>query len=152
MVGEGVGGDFELWKLLEDPDEVFPRVDLPATAALDEGEPDGVALSRFLAAHEEPVFRAQFGGADAVFNEVVIDLQPAVLETGFEFTKSGFLTRLFDMNLDSKRLPEREGIFRGRGVGRSGIAQKCVGRQIPLPSHRTPVNVTHSTLPLRACI
>lgn len=57
VVGKGVGGDFEHWKLLEDPDEVFPRVDLPATAGFDEGEPDGVALSRVLAAHEEPVIR-----------------------------------------------------------------------------------------------
>lgn len=92
VLGEGRCGDLDSGKLLEDPDEVFPWVDLPAAAAFDEAVPDGVGLSGFLAAHEEPVLGPELGRAAAVFNEVVIDLQPAVLETGFEFTKSGFLT------------------------------------------------------------
>ncbi len=54
VAGECPGGDFYLGKFLKDPDEVFPWVDLPAAAAYDEGAPDGVALSGFLAAHEEP--------------------------------------------------------------------------------------------------
>jgi hypothetical protein len=61
VLGGGRGGDFDPGKLLEDPDEVFPWVDLPAAAAFDEAVPDGVGLPGFLAAHEEPVFRAELG-------------------------------------------------------------------------------------------
>ena len=61
MLGEGRCGDLDSGKLLEDPDEVFPWVDLPAAAAFDEAVPDGVGLSGFLAAHEEPVLGPELG-------------------------------------------------------------------------------------------
>ena len=44
MPGEGLGGDFYFGKFFEDPDEVFPWIDLPAATAFDEGVPDGVGL------------------------------------------------------------------------------------------------------------
>ena len=132
MVGESVFGDFELWKLLEDPDEVFPRVDLPATAALDEGEPDGVGLSGGFAAHEEPVFGSELGGADAVLDEVVVDFQSSVHEADFELQPlakgvvDGFAE--FAFGQDFARRPDFP-----KGLAEPPVNGKGLGDANPLP-------------------
>lgn len=71
---EGVTLDFDLRQLFEDPDEVTPGVELAATAALNEGIPDGVGLPGLFASHEEPVLGSEFGGTDSVFYQVVVNL------------------------------------------------------------------------------
>jgi hypothetical protein len=48
--------------------------------ALDHGVYDGGTLAGGFAAHEQPVLFAHRGGPDAVFDEVVVDLDLAVVE------------------------------------------------------------------------
>ncbi len=84
IASEGFFGHFYFWQFFKNPDEVFPWINFSAAAALDEGIPDGVALSGGFAAHEEPVLCAEFGGAYAVFDKVIINLQSPILEAEFE--------------------------------------------------------------------
>ena len=51
-----------------------------AAAAFDDRVKDGSALAGSGFADEEPVFLAYRGGADGVFDPVVVDLDPPVLE------------------------------------------------------------------------
>ena len=71
VAGEGSCTDFYFWQCFKNPDQIFPRINSTAAAALDERIPDGVGLSGGLTAHEEPVFCSEFGRADAVLDEVV---------------------------------------------------------------------------------
>ena len=49
-----------------------------ASAAFDERIEDGSPVSGFGLAYEEPVLLPQGGGADGVFDQVIVDLHPAV--------------------------------------------------------------------------
>ncbi len=64
----------------EDVAEVGVGIDPAAAAAFDEGVEDGAARAGFGGANEEPVLFADGGGADGVFDEVVVDLDAAVAE------------------------------------------------------------------------
>ena len=62
------------WKLAQ----VGVGIEPAAAAALDDGVDDGAALAGVGGADEEPVLLAERGGADGVFDQVVVDLQAAV--------------------------------------------------------------------------
>ncbi len=89
---EPVGGQqvFELVRgrvvheLFEDPLEPGEGVGSVAADLLDEGVDDGAAPAGVRAADEHPVLVAEFGGADGVFRQVVVEFDPAVQEAGFE--------------------------------------------------------------------
>lgn len=49
-------------------------------ARFDDRVEDGTAFARFGVADEEPVLLPHGGGADGIFDEVVVDLQAAILE------------------------------------------------------------------------
>lgn len=51
VAGEGSGADFYFWQFFKNPDEIFPWINFPAAAALDEGIPDGVGLSGGFTSH-----------------------------------------------------------------------------------------------------
>ena len=68
----------------EDVFEVVPRIDVEATAVFDKGVNDGGFLAGVLGSDEEPVPGPELGGADGVFNEVVVDLDAAVGQIGLE--------------------------------------------------------------------
>ena len=83
--GPGVGG--EAWVVLREhrghPGEDFPkilkRINATAAAGFDHGEHDGTALACIRIANEQPVLLAHGGGADGIFDFVVIDRDPSVL-------------------------------------------------------------------------
>ena len=60
--------------------EVVEGVDVQTAAGLDDGEEHGTALAAFGVADEEPVLLAHGGGTDGIFDQVVVDLQAAVVE------------------------------------------------------------------------
>ena len=85
-VGRGEAGGFARFhggQTGEGVLEVFPRVD-PQAAVLDEGVDDGGFLSGVLGTAEEPVLGSELGGPDGVLNEVVVDLDTAVVQIGLE--------------------------------------------------------------------
>ena len=65
---------------LEDVGEVGLGVVAVAAGALDQGVNDGAALAGGFAADEEPVFLADGGGADAILDPVVVDLEVALID------------------------------------------------------------------------
>ena len=60
--------------------EVGEGVEATAAAAFDEGVEDGAAFAGLGVADEEPVFLADRGGADGVFDQVIVDLDATVFE------------------------------------------------------------------------
>lgn len=99
--GPGFGGDVfdlpvsHLREAGEHFAQVSVRVDASTPAAFDDSVKDRAALAGFGLADEEPVFLAHGGGADGVFNEVVVDLDTTVFE------------------VDAERVPLAEGILDG---------------------------------------
>ena len=59
----------------EDVAEVCVRIESATTAAFDDGVQDGAAFPGLRFADEQPVFLSQRGGADGVFDQVVVDLR-----------------------------------------------------------------------------
>ena len=68
----------------EDVGEVFLGVDAEAAAVFYKGVEDGAFLTGFFIAEEQPVFRTELGGANGVFDEVVANFYPAIVQVGFE--------------------------------------------------------------------
>jgi len=71
-------------ELVEDPLEPGEEILAVAAELLDEGVDDGAAPAGVLAADEHPILVAELGGTDGVFGEIVVELDLAVEETGFE--------------------------------------------------------------------
>src|ERR1043165_1257975 len=71
-------------QLCEDITEVKVRIDTVALAGDDDGVDDRRALSGVGVADEEPVFLSDGGGADGVFDEVVVESHRAVCGDGGE--------------------------------------------------------------------
>ena len=71
-------------QLFEDPLEVGKGIRAVAADLLDESVNDCAAPAGVLAADKHPVLVAELTGADRVFGEVVVELDLAVHETGFE--------------------------------------------------------------------
>lgn len=71
-------------EFFEDPLEPGEGIDSVAADLLDEGVDDRAAPAGVLCADEHPVLVAEFGGTDGVFGEVVVELDLAVEEAGFE--------------------------------------------------------------------
>jgi len=65
----------------EDVFEIGVRINAPTTAAFDHGINDGSPFSRIRIAHEQPVLLADGRGADGVFDQVVVDLHPVIIQT-----------------------------------------------------------------------
>lgn len=88
--GPDFGGDFgdlgggHFWQAGEDVAEVGERVEASAATAFDDGVEDGASLACFGGSDEEPVFLSYRGGADGVFDSVVVDLDASVGEEVFE--------------------------------------------------------------------
>ena len=59
-------------------------IDGSSAAAFDQRVNDRPALASSGFAHEEPVLFADGGGADRVFNQVVVDLDTAIAQEDFE--------------------------------------------------------------------
>jgi len=64
----------------EDFTEIRIRVEAATTAAFEDGVEDGAVLADLGITDEEPVLLAQGGGANGVFDQIVIDLHPAVAQ------------------------------------------------------------------------
>ena len=81
----GLRGDFGDLMIGEvgQADEEVAQVDLgikaATTAAFDYGINDGAALACFGVADEEPVLLAEGGGANGIFDPIVINLHPAII-------------------------------------------------------------------------
>jgi len=60
------------WEPREDVPEVFEGIDLSAAAGFDDRVDQGAAVAGIGIADEEPVLLADGGGANGVFNEVVV--------------------------------------------------------------------------------
>ena len=65
--------------------EVGLGVDPGAVAVADEGIKQGGSFAALGIAHEEPVFLSDRARADGVLDQIVVDLNPAVLEEHEEF-------------------------------------------------------------------
>lgn len=74
---------------MEDVGEIDFGVVAVAAGAFDKGINDGAALAGGLATYEEPVLFADGGGADAVFDPVVVDLKAAVFDVDVEPVPNG---------------------------------------------------------------
>lgn len=91
-LGFGPGGGGDVFNLTgshageagEHVAQVGERVYASAAAAFDDGVEDGSALPGVGGSDEHPVFLADGGGADGVFDEVVVDLYSPVLGKGAE--------------------------------------------------------------------
>ena len=70
----------QVWQAREDFTEIGVRVEAATAAAFDDGVNNGAALAGPGVADEEPVFLADGGGANGVFDQVVIDLHPAIVQ------------------------------------------------------------------------
>jgi hypothetical protein len=68
------------WQAGEGVAQVGEGVDGVATAAFDDGVKHCRPLASLAVADEEPVFLANGGGADGVFDRVVVDLHAPVLK------------------------------------------------------------------------
>ncbi len=71
----------------DDVGEVGFRIKTPAARARGYGVEDGALLSGFSGAEEEEVFFADGTGADFVFDEVVVNFHPAVVQIGLHAAK-----------------------------------------------------------------
>ena len=71
-------------QLLEDPLEGGEGIRAVAADLLDEGVNDRAAPAGVLAADEHPILVTELGGADGVFCEIIVELDLAVHEAGFE--------------------------------------------------------------------
>jgi hypothetical protein len=71
-------------ELAEDTLEVGEGVLAVTADLLDEGVDHRTAPAGFLVSDEHPVLSAELGGADGVFGEVVVELDPPVEEAGFK--------------------------------------------------------------------
>src|SRR5580658_520277 len=85
-LGPSLGSD--LWYLMvghsrqpgKDVAQIGVWIDASAAAGLDNGVDDCSALTGSGFSDEEPVLLADGGGANGVFDQVVIDLQPAIFQ------------------------------------------------------------------------
>jgi hypothetical protein len=71
-------------QLLEDPLEVGEWIRSVAADLLDECIDNCAAPAGMLAADEHPILVAELGRADGVFGEIIVELDLAVHEAGFE--------------------------------------------------------------------
>ena len=62
----------------EDVAKISERIQPASAAVFDDGINDGAALAGFGLADEEPVLLADGRGADGVFHQIIVDLNPAV--------------------------------------------------------------------------
>ncbi len=76
-------------KPFQDVGEVGFGVVAVTAGSLDEGVDDGTALAGGLAADEEPVLFADGGGADAVLDPVVVDLELPLIDVEGELGPEG---------------------------------------------------------------
>ena len=84
----------------EDVTEVGVRIDPTTAAAFDDGVEDGAAFPGLGLPDEQPVLLAEGGGADGVFDQVLVDLDASVIEGG-----KGVNARSWTV---SRRRPERK--------------------------------------------
>lgn len=82
---EGFGGLGRVREAGEQIGQVGLGVDASAVAVADEGIKMGGAFAAFGIAHEKPVLLADRAGPDGVLDQIVVDLDPAVLEEHKEF-------------------------------------------------------------------
>lgn len=64
--------------------EVFTNINFQAAAVFHNGVEDGAFATGLAVSNEQPVFLAKLGRPDGVFNQVVVDLDPAVCQIPFE--------------------------------------------------------------------
>ena len=64
--------------------EVFTNINFQAAAVFHDGVEDGAFAPGLAVSNEQPVFLAKLGRPDGVFNQVVVDLDPAVCQIPFE--------------------------------------------------------------------
>src|SRR5262245_14031597 len=67
-----------MWQASEDVVEVSVGIDVPTTAALDDGVDDRTTLASSGFADEEPVFLSDGGWPDRILHEIIVNLDPAV--------------------------------------------------------------------------
>ena len=73
------------WQSGEDVSQVGERIDTPTSAGFDDRVEDGAALAGGSLAKEEPILFTDRGGADRVFDQVVVYALPkASSESGFQ--------------------------------------------------------------------
>ena len=64
--------------------EVFLGIDAQAAAVFHDGVEDGALPTGLLIANEQLVFGSEFDRTDRVFDEIIVDFNPAVAKIGFE--------------------------------------------------------------------
>src|SRR5712692_4031532 len=72
--------DCRVGQASQDVGEVVVGIDAAASAAAQKGVENGAAPARVGMSDEEPTLAADSGGTDGVFDQVVVDLETAVLE------------------------------------------------------------------------
>ena len=82
---EGFGGLGRVRQAGEQIRQVGLGVDAGAVAVADEGIKEGGSFAAFRIAHEKPVLLADGARTDGVLDQIVVDLDPAVLEEHEEF-------------------------------------------------------------------
>ena len=82
---EGFGGLGRVRQTGEQVGEVGLGVDPGTVAVADESVEGGGAVTGFGVADKQPVLFADGGGADGIFRQIIVELDPAVLEEHEEF-------------------------------------------------------------------
>jgi hypothetical protein len=90
-----------MWEAGEDVAQVGVGIDVSAAAAFDDSVDDRAALAGAGFAAEKPVFLSEGGGANGIFDEVIIDLDAPVLQVNFEcnLLAQGIIDRLAEQAL-----------------------------------------------------
>ena len=113
---------------LQDVGEVGFGVVAVAADALNQGVNDGAALAGGFAADEEPVLLADGGGADAVLNPVVVDLELALIDVEGELVPEGegvvdgFAQGAFGQNFGAGAQGDEVGFENMQQRGGAGLA------------------------------
>ena len=84
-IPEGFGGLGRVRQAGEQISQVGLGVDPGAVAVADQGIKQSSAFAAFRIAHEQPVLLADRAWADGVFDQIVVDLDPPVLEEHKKF-------------------------------------------------------------------
>ena len=92
----------QMWEAGEDVAQVRVGIDVSAATAFDDGVEDRATLTGTGFANEEPVFLADSGGTHGIFDEVIVDLDAAVLQVNFERPPlaQGVINRLAEQALE----------------------------------------------------
>lgn len=64
--------------------KISKRVKTASPTVFDDGVNDGAGLAGVGITDEEPVFVANGGGANGVFDQVIVNLHPAIIEINFQ--------------------------------------------------------------------